>query len=96
MKWPLWFQSEVADDRKQQPISEALAGELLDWTRFYREHYDAQRVDEWDSNENVVRYNEIGRAIAGRVAADLGSDYRVLLQLQRTGTEPQRWIEVDV
>ena len=90
MKWPLWFGNAIADDRSRQPISGDLELGLLEWTRFHHEHYD----DEWDSIGNILRYNEAGRALARRVSAELGSDYRVLLQLQRTATEPQRWIEV--
>lgn len=90
MKWPLWFGNAVADDRSGQPISGALELELLEWTRFYHVHYD----DEWDSIENAIRYNEMGCAVAQGVSAELGSEYRVLLQLQRTASEPQRWIEV--
>ena len=92
MKWPLWFGNAIADDRSRQPISGALELELLEWSKFYHEHYD----DEWGSNENSMLYNETGRAVAQRVSAELGSDYRVLLQLQRTAAEPQRWIEVGV
>ena len=92
MKWPLWFGTAIADDRSRQPISGALELELLEWTRFYQKHYD----DAWDSNENSMRYNEMGRALAQRVSAELGSEYRILLQLQRTASEPQRWIEVGV
>jgi hypothetical protein len=90
MKWPLWFGNSIADDRNRQPISGALKLELLGWTRFYHEHYD----DEWDSDENATHCNEMGRAVAQRVSAELGSEYRVLVQLQRTESGPQKWIEV--
>lgn len=92
MKWPLWFGNAIADDRSRQPISDDLVGDLLEWTRYYHEHFD----DEWDSGESTIRYNKMGRAVAQRVSAELGSDYRVLLLLERTESEPQRWIEVDV
>lgn len=90
MKWPMWLDNEIADDRARQPVSEELAAALLEWTDFYHAHYD----DEWDSSRNVQRYNEMGRRVAVRVASELGGSYRVLLQLKRTPSEPQRWVEI--
>lgn len=90
MKWPLWLGNAVADDHRLQPISDSLRESLLAWTEFYHDHYHAA----WDTDENGIRYNQMGLTVAQRVADELGPSFRVSVQLLQTSQTPQVWIEV--
>lgn len=90
MKWPLWLGNGIADDRRRQPISLELATALLEWTRFYHDHYR----DAWDVPESVLSYNEMGRVVAQRVSSELGPGFQVLLLLEESEGESEQWVEV--
>lgn len=90
MTWPLWFLSEVADDRGRQPISDELAAELLDWTDFSHQHYD----DNWDSDENATHYNTVGQRLGERVSIELGPQFQVFIRRAPTASAVGEWVEI--
>jgi hypothetical protein len=91
MKWPMWISNEIADQPALTPISEELKEDLVAWTRFYRDH----TTDVWDSGASAVRYNQMGRALARRVAQELGDGYTVFLDVLEAANETHRWVEVE-
>lgn len=76
--WPLWKESGLAE-RDEFPITEMLARRLERWARIFNDHFS------WDSGWDDPTLKEAHRTEARKlyslVCEELGSDYRVLLDL---------------
>lgn len=78
IEWPLW----VPDGPTREgdlPVSEAVAREIKAWARTFNEHYDWESG--WDDQEIAEGHVREASRLEAALAADLGDEYEVALEL---------------
>ncbi len=87
--WPLWTTGKDSDNI--DPVDLSLSSELVDDLNAWAAVFDSvlnmedPPSSEWLSGEALERFNEDGRALARRVACEVGDRFKVVFWAARGG-----------
>jgi hypothetical protein len=85
--WPVWFDNEVMDEEGQAPISPELKSRGLALSKLFESstNWNEENTSfEWASKISKEQFNEASRSFAQDLASELGPDFFVLAEAQKS------------
>ena len=85
--WPVWFDNETMDEAEKAPISPELKSRGLALSQLFESstNWNEENTSfEWASKRSKEQFNEASRSFAQDLATELGPDFFVLAEAQKS------------
>lgn len=85
--WPVWFDNEIMDEMEKAPISEDLKNRGIELSQLFETLTlwdDENTRFEWATEKSREKFSKASRSFAHDLSIELGPDYFVVTEVQRS------------